>query len=84
MRQRKKKWKAVPKLTPFEKNRVFQIQDLLRNGLDPFSVNASSGGGVTKYTYKDIANYIQYSHRPFDKEVSLFTLSASGKRVRSI
>lgn len=81
MRQRKRKWKVVPKMTPFEKRRALEIEQILKDGLDPFGVEIHSGDGSHFYTYNDVANYLEYSHTPFKQMESLFKLGDKGEAI---
>ena len=73
--RRRKKWKNVPRLTPFERGRTANLGQLIKEGIDPRTVTVSSGLGSYTYSYQDVANYCELSHQPFNQTVSLFALT---------
>lgn len=73
-RRKKKAWKAVPQLSPYDKGRALDIEGLIKREQNSLKVTIASGLGSHSYTYHDIAHFYEMSHRPFNQTVSLFKL----------
>lgn len=73
-RRKRRAWKAVPQLSPYEKGKAKSVGEMIKEGIDPLRVTVSSGLGSHSYNYKDVAHYIELSHRPFNQTVTLFNL----------
>lgn len=79
MKRTKKRWKAIPKLTIFEKRNALGVQECMKANMNPLAICVQSSGGEVRYTYKDIANLYELTGRKFDAVTSNFILT-EGKR----
>jgi DUF1365 family protein len=72
MARKKKIWKAVPHITPFERRSAIEVEKNIKQGFNPLTVSVHSAEGSYRYTYRDVMNYFERSHKPFNLTVSLF------------
>jgi hypothetical protein len=70
-KRKRKKWKAVPRITPYERRNAIEINDMIRQGVDPLTVSVHSAEGSHKYTYRDLANWNERMQRPFNQTATL-------------
>ena len=52
-------------LTPFEKNKVQWIGEMMKEGLNPLRVTYSTVGSDTRFTARDLRNYHYKQGTPF-------------------
>lgn len=74
MKAKRGSWKAVPKITPFERRNAIEVGEIVEMGSNPLGVTVHSAEGSYTYSYKDIAHCYERNHRPFSQTVSLFIM----------
>jgi hypothetical protein len=80
MRRPKKKWKMIPKFTPFERSKAMEAgRMMIKEGIDPLNVHMQGLGGQSSFHYKNIAHFFEITGSPFDLVQSNFTLVEKGE-----
>jgi predicted transcriptional regulator YheO len=64
----------TPAQTPFERERAKEIAKLYEQGINPLKVEIHTSADSYRYSYNDIANYMEQTGVPFALIQSAFTL----------
>lgn len=79
MKKSKGYTKAIPRFTPFERDRALEVKRLVeREGIDPLTIQSVGVGGSSSFTVKNIADYFEIAGVPFDAICSPFQLVKKG------
>lgn len=79
MRKQKKMLKAIPRFTPFEKDKALEVRQLIeKNNIDPMTITNVGIGGDFRFCYDNIAHYFELTGTPFNLVQSNFHLVKKG------
>ena len=66
--------------TPLERERAKEIAKLYKQGINPLQVNIHTSVDSYRYSYNDVANYMEQTGVPFALIQSAFTLHQTGEK----